>query len=371
MRLGVWTFAPVIEARIRYDDNIFREETDRDGSLIVTASPSATLASDWRRHSVKVEAAGEIGVFTASPEDNYFDGALRFEGVLDATRAARLRFRAHLERDHEARGGDDTPLGLEEPVQVSIFGGSLTGQYAPGRLRIQPTLRWGRRDFQDADLIGGGVSDQDDRDRTEAGAEILLGWRWTRRTELTASLSAFVEDFDTELDRGGFDRDSEGFRALIGAQFGRDGIWEGFAGLGLAHRTYDDPALEGFLGPVAEASVIWRPTRRWEVTGALSRRIEATTVAPASGADVAAVGVSARWSATRLIDVTAETGFERRDFRGAGRRDETFTLGAVAEWRVTRGATLRAGVRRIRERSNAAGEDQTTNVISVGATHKF
>ena len=371
IRIGVWRFEPIVAAEMRFDDNIFREETNGTSSAILTISPSATLRSDWRRHSVSVQLEARKGVFLSSSADDFLDGALRLEGVIDATRASRLRIRADLAREHEARGGDDNPAGLAEPVELTSAGVELTGQYAPGRLRAQPSLSWSRLDFDDAPGIGGGFLDQDDRDRRTLRAGLLIGWRWTRKTELFLDASVARIDFDDAVDRSGADRDNRAFRALVGARLGFSDLIEGSVAAGIAARDYDDPRLSGFAGPVAEIGLTWRPTRLIELRGALSRQLEETTIADAAGAEVISAGLDGRWAIRRLIDLTAAAGFENRRFRGAGRTDRTFSFGLGAEWRATRGATLILGARHVRERSDAVGEDHSSNQIWAGARYRF
>ena len=371
MRIGVWRFEPVIEAGFRHDGNIFREETGGQASLIATLAPSATLRSDWRRHSAAITGRIEAGFYTASPSDDWLDGEFGFEGIVDATRATRIRFRAGAARGHEARGGDDAPLSLAEPIRFTNLTASLAVQYAPGRLRLQPSLAWGRLNFRDTPLLNGGVSDQDDRNRDTMSLALLAGWRVSRKTEAFADIRLTSTDFNGARDRAGLNRDNTGVAALFGVELGKGRILEGRLAGGVAHRGYEDPLLNGFTGLVAETALIWRPTRLIELTVEADRRLEETTVIQASGVDVTSLGVEARWSVRRFVALTALAGFENRRFRGAGRRDRRLSFGLGAEWSATRGTVLALGLRHESERSNAIGEDHDVTIISLSARHLF
>lgn len=371
MRIGVWRFEPVIEAGFRHDGNIFREETGGQASLIATLAPSATLISDWRRHSAAITGRIAAGFYTASPSDDWLDGEVGFEGIVDATRATRIRFRAGAARGHEARGGDDAPLSLAEPIRFTNLSASLAVQYAPGRLRLQPSIAWERLNFRDTPLANGGLSDQDDRNRDVMSLSFLAGWRIGHKTEAFSDFRLALSDFGKARDRAGLNRDSTGVAALFGVELGKGRILEGRLAAGVAHRDYEDLRLNGFTAPVAEASLIWRPTRLLELEAEANRRLEETTVVQASGVDVTSLGVEARWSVRRFVALTALAGFENRRFRGTARRDRRLSFGLGAEWAVTRGTALTLGLRHERERSNAIGEDHDATIISLSARHLF
>lgn len=371
VRLGVWRFEPVVETALVYDSNIFRTETAARSDLISRTRAEAALRSDWRRHSVALSAEMEKGVFASSAADDYLEASAQLEGVLDVTRDARLRLRAGIAREREMRGGDDAPAELDGPVGLGAFFAEATGQYAPGRLRLQPSLAWRRLDFQDATLLSGATEDQDDRDRASLSASLFAGWRRTRRTELFAEASATLIDFDDPADRSGFDRDGASLRALIGARLDVSAFLEGSAAVGFARRSYDDPALPDFAGPVAEVDLKWLPTRLITLRLGLSRRIEETTVPGASGADVSTAALSADWSIRRFVTLNARLGLESRRFRGAGRTDETITAGIGAEWRATPHATLIFEAAQVLERSDAPGEDHDATRVSLIAAYRF
>lgn len=371
MRIGVWRFEPAIEAGVRHDGNIFREETGGRASLIAQVAPSATLRSDWRRHSAALNARLVAGFYTASPSDDWLDGEVGFEGIVDATRATRIRFRAGAARGHDARGGDDAPLSLTEPIRFTALSASLAAQYAPGRLRLQPSLAWERLNFRDTPVLNGGLGDQDDRNRNAVSFSVLAGWRVSRKTEAFADIRLTFTDFDRARDRAGLNRDSTGATALIGVELGKGRILEGRLAGGVAHRDHEDPRLNGFTGPVAEMALIWRPTRLTELKAEANRRLEETTVVQASGVDAASLGIEARWSVRRFVALTALAAFENRRFRGAQRRDRRLTFGIGAEWFATRGTALAFGLKHERERSNAIGEDHDATILSLSARHLF
>lgn len=101
VRVGTIILQPTLTLSGQYDGNIFRRETGRKASTILSVRAGATAQTDWRRHSIDLSAGVEAGHFTASSDDDYVDGQVSATGILDINRSARFRLRAGVERRHE------------------------------------------------------------------------------------------------------------------------------------------------------------------------------------------------------------------------------------------------------------------------------
>ncbi len=371
VRVGTIILQPTLTLQGQYDDNIFRQETGRKASTILSLRAGATAKTDWRRHSIDLSAAAEAGRFSASSDDDYLDGRIAATGIFDISRSSRFRLRAGIERRHERRGGDDAPTTLSGPVKETAAFVEATGQYAPGRLKFQPSVRFERRDFQDRRLIGGGIGDQDDRDRQIITGGVELGYNLPGPFEVTAQADLSRADFDDELDRGGFDRDNTRLRILAGARIDQERLVSGAVFLGYQKRWSDDPALSDFSGLAAEAQIEWRPRRFLTFAATARRAEEETTIIGAATASVAYGEVRAAWEVQRFVDLKAVAAYERRSFRGAGRRDKTLVLGVGADWRARETTTISAGYRFVDETSNAPGESSRANLFRITVEHRF
>lgn len=371
VRVGTIILQPTLTLSGQYDGNIFRRETGRKASTILSVRAGATAQTDWRRHSIDLSAGVEAGHFTASSDDDYVDGQVSATGILDINRSARFRLRAGVERRHERRGGDDTPTTLGRPVKEIAAFVEATGQYAPGRLKIQPSVRFEKRDFQDRRLIGGGIGDQDDRDRQIITGGIEFGYNLPGPFEMTARADLLRTDFDDARDRGGFDRDNTRLSILAGARIDQERLVSGAVLVGYQKRWSDDPALSDFSGPAVEAQVEWRPRRYLTFAATARRAEEETTIIGASATSVAYGEIKATWEVQRFVDLKAVAAYERRSFRGAGRRDKTLVLGVGAEWRARETTTISVGYRYIDETSNAPGESSRTNLVRLAVEHRF
>lgn len=371
IRLGAVLVRPVATVTTVYDDNIFRSARNRKASSILRAAGALSAETDWRRHALTLDAGAEAGVFARSPADDYLDARAEATAELDATRAFRARLTAGLARAHEARGGDDAPAALAGPIRLWRGHAEMAAQYAPGRLRAQPFVRAERLDYADRRLAAGGVADQDDRDRLGLGAGAKIVYAAPGAVSYFAEGEIRRIDYDRRRDRNGRDRDSTGFRAFAGIVLDPRGPLSGAVAVGWERRRFDDPGFRDVAGPAAEARIDWRPSRLFTLKLKARRGLEETTIAGAGAVRAASLEVAASYEVARFVDLNAEAGYERRSFRGAGRRDETLALGVGLRWRLRRDATLRVGARRVEEWSTAPGEGSRAHVVWVSAEYRF
>lgn len=371
LRLGSVIVRPVAQATTLYDDNIFRQQGIRRASVIQQLRAAAEAETDWTRHSLRVKAEIEAGFYARSGADDYLDAGMEAEGVLDISRAARLRARAGVARGHEMRGSDDAPVALAGPIKHNRVYADLTGQYARGRIRVQPYVGAEKIDYEDERLAAGGVADQDDRDRMILHGGVKLVYAPPGAVEYFTEGELRRTDFDDPFDRAGVDRDSTQYRILAGVSLAPRGKLSGSAAAGWRSRRFGDPSLRDVSGPALRAGLSWTPTQLLELGLNARRLVEETTVAGASSAVVTGARLTAVYEVRRFLDLMAEAAYERRSFRGAGRVDETLAVGAGLVWRARRGLSLRAAYRYVDESSDAPGESSRAHQVWVAAEYRF
>ncbi|MEM7267631.1 MAG: outer membrane beta-barrel protein [Pseudomonadota bacterium] len=371
VRIGTILLTPTVTASAIYDDNIFREDSGAKSSIEARAEASVKAATDWRRHALSLEFGAMAGAFTSSPADDYLDGFVAANAIIDATRATRARFRLRAQREHERRGDDDAPTALSGPIEQLALLADATIQYAPGRLRLQPSLRIERRDFQDRSLSAGGVADQDDRDRTVIGAGIEAAYNLPGPLEAVAAADLALTDFDAVRDRNGEDRDNTTISVDVGIESEPERIVSGAVSVGFFRRSQHDARLSDVSGFAGRGSVTWSPSRLWSIRLAGYRGVEETTIANASSTLVTYAEVEGKYEVRRFVDVSASAAFERRSFRGADRRDDTVTIGAGLVWKARETVTVSFGLRHLREWSNAPGEDARSNQAWLSVKTEF
>ena len=167
IRAGAFIINPSITVEESYNSNIFLEDSGVTDTFLTTIAPSLTIESNWNRHALRLVTGSEFGFFSHDSDDDYIDYNVGLSGVLDITRRAHIDGGFGYTHGHEARGTVDVPGTATEPVEFDGFSGDILGEVSTGRFRFQAFANAEDLNFEDVSLIGGGVSNEDDRDRFE------------------------------------------------------------------------------------------------------------------------------------------------------------------------------------------------------------
>ena len=371
IRAGAFIINPSITVEESYNSNIFLEDSGVTDTFLTTIAPSLTIESNWNRHGLRLETGAEFGFFSHDSDDDYIDYNAGLSGVLDITRAMRISGGFGYFRDHDQRGSVDVPGNIAEPVEFDGFTGDILGEMAFGRFRFEAFANTQYLDYEDAPLIGGGVANEDDRDRFAAEAGVEIGYGVRRGYEVFIRGSYLVTDYDDAVDDAGIDRDSTGFRVLGGLKVDFTRLVEASVGVGYLASFYDDPALADASGVAVDAGILWSVTPITSIFLNASRDINETTLTGASGSTTTAAEIGVRHELWRNLTLGASGGFADIDFNGISRNDQIYSAGLGAEWKMTRRLTLAPSYDfRLRD-SNAAGLDFTDHRVSLSLSYGF
>lgn len=341
-RFNSFRVQPSIAGGYEYDSNIFRENVNRNNAFTVEISPRVEVVSDWNRHGIRLTLDSEYGIRADNSDDNYFDYSAELAGILDITRRMRVLSSFGYRRGHEDRGTDDVAATLLA-VGPSEFGTvflNVLGEAAFGRFVVSPFFNGRQRDFDDVALVGGGIVNNDDRDRREIEAGVELSY------EVRNGFSAFVRpsylntNYSDAVDDGGNNRDSDGFRVLAGMKVDLTRLVEASVGVGYQAFDYESPLLSDFSGFAVDAQGIWSITPRLQLIFSASRSVVETTVGGASSAVRLGGEIGAEYDLLRTVVLKADAGFINIDYQGTARSDNLFSAGFGADWRVSRDFTV-------------------------------
>ncbi|MEM8731890.1 MAG: outer membrane beta-barrel protein [Pseudomonadota bacterium] len=371
IRAGAFIIQPSVSLGVGYDTNIFLEETNEDASFVATVSPRVNVISDWNRHEVALTAGGSYALIADSSDDNAFQFDVGLSGLLDVTRAVGITGNIGYEFVSEARGEDDTGLGITEPVTSHNVSAGLGADVVFGRVRVSPFGGVLMRDFQDVNLIGGGVDNQDDRDRVEYNAGLELGYSVRRGIEGFVRGQYGRINFQEAVDDAGVNRDSDGWRVLAGVKVDLTRLIEASAGFGYETRDFEDPTLSSVSGPSAELGVSWSITPLTTLNFDASRSFQETTITGSSVTNNTTLQFGVDHALLRNLDLGATLTYALEDFEGINREDNLFGVRLKADWRVMRLLTLTPSYQFRLGDSNSAGEDYTDHRFFLTATYGF
>lgn len=258
LRWGPLRVRPLLEVRdLGYDDNIFSDNANRVADYRATVAPEVEgLVLLGRRAFVEFDGGLGYTAYAENGDQNFLDRELdaritlplrRFGFFVDGRRAVTRERPADREdirptrRDRGWGAGAIVELGWRTELELGA-----------GRTRT-------RYEDPDANSI---VSDRLDRD--ERDTYLLASYTLAGRSRLTFRTERTERDFLrlVEVDGVFVDRDSSGWRSLLGVEIGRGGGLWGRVELGWATIDADDPSLATFDAWVGEAQVTyWADSR--------------------------------------------------------------------------------------------------------------
>lgn len=364
IRAGGFTVFPSISATTAYDDNIFSTDDGEEDDIVWTVAPRVHMDSNWANHFVRVFGAAELvryDDFGSEDQNNYNFGAL---GRLDIQRDSYLTAGASQRRLHEERSSPDDVNGIE-PTQYDIRAIDLGGFNRWNRVSANVDFRAENRDFDDVASSTGAIINNDDRDRDTYLVTLRGGYEIQPEYEAFAEVEFTKVDYDDDVDDNGFNRDSDGYEARLGARVDLTGLIFGDVFVGYLSREYDDPALQDADGPTAGLDLTWNVTPLTTAKAGIQRYLSETTSANSGGIVATGVRASVDHELLRSLLLNANAFYTVNDYEGIDREDDLIGAGLGANYLVNR--YLRFGVEytyRSRD-SNVAGNDYDNNIVMV------
>lgn len=280
-QLGSFLVYPEVVVTELSDDNVFSTHSDRvrDDALILT--PSVWVQSNWRRHYLAFNASGDFTRYdtqtTESTDDYRASGEGRFDFSADANVYGGLR----VAREHEDRESPEGRNGLE-PTRYKLARLYAGAFRKFGRLYLRAGVNALKLDFNDVPFLTGSgviaIINNDDRDRTQAGAGLRVGYQLTPRLLPFVQFSNDNRRYVSSVDDLGFDRDSNGKRLIAGLRTFSPGVYKLEVFAGLMRQDYEDPRLADVSKPSFGGNLVWETREGATVSASVDRTIEETTV---------------------------------------------------------------------------------------------
>jgi uncharacterized protein (PEP-CTERM system associated) len=175
-----------------------------------------------------------------------------------------------------------------------------------------------------------------------------------------------TRQFDRTVDSSGYRRSSSGLTGRAGASFELTRLVTGEASVGWQTRRYDDSRLSELRGLIADVSLVWTPTELTTVTLRGSSELADTTIPGVNGATSRKAELKIAHALMRQLTLTGSAGWAETAYSGISLKEDTLTLGAALDWKLSRTFAMRASFTHERLNSTAVGSDYTANVYMLG-----
>jgi len=363
MRAGGFMLFPTLDLEEAFDDNIFKADNGTVDDYILSLKPALSVNSQWSRHALNFLAGAETAFYADNDDENYTDYNFSADGRVDIRRDTHFEVDAGFSQNHEDRGSPDDANGVDPGEYTRMeFGGSFSHRF--NRVSIEPLFKASQLDYDDVRTSSGSTVNNDDRDRDEFSVGSRLGYMIVPdKYEAFVRFTYNQRDYDANLDDNGFNRDSDGFEAVVGTAIDFGGVTFGDVYVGYTQQKYDDAALKKIDGLVIGGSIFWNPTALTTINPFVTRSIEETTVGSASGYLNTTVGVNIDHELRRNFLLHGAIRFSSWEYEGVRRTDDYIKFSFGGEYLMSRYARLELTYELENRSSDAAGSDFTQNRV--------
>lgn len=337
--LGAFRAYPKLAVSAAYDSNLFRTEDNVRSDFLTRVQPSVRVESDWSRHRVLLVSSADLGVHRRHSSENYTDASLEAAGTIDIHGSLRLESAAGIARLHESRGSVDGDGG-SEPVTFFRWHGQAALAGEAGRFGFLIGADHVRLDYEDVPAVGGGVLNQDDRDRRVFGGFGRVSYAALPDSEVFVAGRYDLADFDAPTDDSGANRDSQSQSVVAGLEMDWGGITFGQVYAGWFAEQFDDDALDGASGFTAGGAISANVTPLTTLTLRGSRELRATVTSGASSLIQTEAAAGVDHELLRNLLLGASVRGRRLSFEGIDRTDDHLAAGIAADWLLGRHVQL-------------------------------
>jgi hypothetical protein len=368
VRIGDLDLKPYIEEDGGWASNPALIAGPPRGSSFETTEVGAALQSDWSRSDVHGELKAGYTDYFALPvlSAPYGSGTLdgRYDVSKDLSFDGEGRFNIAQESSSSLGLGSNSTGAISPLTTVATYGATAGGAQKFGDLTLALHGTYDRTDYQSVVLPGAGNLALDDNN--DWGLLARASYRLSEAVSPFLELGVDRRIYDSVTDSFGYDRDSYGETAKVGATLSFSKMLSGEASVGYGAREYQDPLLPNASAPLINASLIWSVTPLTTVTLKAQSAI-ADAVLVAASADVTHnYTIELSHALTRQITLGASAGYATDRYIGASLTDSTTTLALKAEYHLTREVVLKASASRQQYVSSAPNSNYVDDVFMLG-----
>lgn len=371
LRVGSMVLNPQLRAGVTYDDNIFATRNNKKSDFIGNVGAGLRARSDLPRHAFGMLVDLDGNKFADNEDEDFWHGNVEASGRFDIERETNVGGNLAVRRLTDPRDSPDDLNGTE-PSVYRLYQGSAFAQTGGASITSRLEAGVNRLEYDDVETSTGTLNTAE-RERDEFFANGTVGYRYLGAEQVYVRGQVNERNYRRAEDNSGFRRDSQGYRAEVGATFALGPLIFGDFAVGYQQQDYDDARFGSPGQLVYSGGLLWSPTRLTSV------RLEARS----EFAESFNTGSPGYWRDLYTLTVAHEirnnlVGFVRgvyteRDFETISREDEVYggDLGVV--YRLDRGLFI-DGEYRYRESDSSgqgAGAGYSRNLALVRLRRTF
>jgi len=294
-----------------YVDNIFAAPANEEGDYVFNIQPDVELRSQWSRHELILKGGVNHRTFSDFDDENTTDTDLEAAARIEIQRRTSARFRVTQAWLNERRTEASSPVSLE-PVEFTQGAVSAGVSHSFNRLKLDVDASQTEFDYDDA-----GALDQDFRDLSLTTLSARTSYAVSPATSVFFLYQWNDRDFDATNAR-----DSDGFRALVGADFDLTQLARGAVSVGYLNQEFDTSGMSNVEGVAVSATIEWFPSEITTIEFGLERTIDDTGVVGGTNTLSTVYSVRGDHELRRNVVLSAQASLREDEYEGALDRDE-------------------------------------------------
>lgn len=365
IRYGAFMVYPTLDVTEVYNDNVYATSDDEKSDFITQLSPGFKINSLWGRHSLNLHANLDQYWYARNSSENRTDWNVGTDGRLDVRRDTNVTAAVNYAHLHEDRGSATSPTSAAEPSEYKLFSSTLGLNHTFNRVTAGLSGSYDNYDYSDIRSFAGPMIDQSQRDRSEYGGALKVGYMVSPDTNVYAQGSLNKRSYRQTPPVVSFNRDSDGYAAVVGSDFKLARLVQGGVYVGYQSQSYDNPAFSNDSGVAYGANVNWYITPLTTIRLKGASTIEEADFGGASGYNARSVELGVDHELLRNVILAGDVGYENDDFGNITRKDDVYTAGLGVNYLLNQ--YLAVGVRySFTDRSSDnPGTDFTRNLIGI------
>lgn len=368
-RVGDLKLTPYVEQDVGWASNPNGVTTGAVGSGFETTEVGTAVQSDWSRNDLHGQLKGGYTDYFKAPTLNgpYGSGALdgRYDVSKDLSLDAEGRFSVARET-LTTLGVTAANGGASAVTTVSTYGATVGGAQKFGDLTLALHGTFDRTTYGDETDPTGGLGNLAADDYNDFGVKARASYRLSDVVSPFVELDADERRYDASTDAEGFVRNSTGLAGKAGLTIAYSPLLTGEASVGYGRRQYQDPRLPDVDAPLIDAALIWSATPLTTLTLKTQTQLQDSILAGASADISRGYTIDVAHALTRQVKLDVTGGYTTDDYVGVGLRDSTLTIGAGAEYHLSREVVIKASATRSQFTSSAPNSNYIANVFMLG-----
>jgi hypothetical protein len=349
--IGAMILSPRLEVGGGATNNAYFNPNRSVASVFLLQRASATLNSQWSRHSLRLSASDINREYIGESRRNEHLWSADAAGRLDIGRALQISANVNASRNLENLFSTEVSPTIAALSEYRRDYASIQASYTQGRVRSFVLLDRAEFRFEPVPLIAGGEIDQGNRDRKITRLTGQVEYARSPSVSFFTQLSVTRTNYDQDLRSGLPNAESKTARLLGGVNVDIAGQVRGTIGVGYSIRNYDSHLYRDIRGLSAEIDVDTFPTSRLTIGMNAQRRIQDSARGNLRPSFNTSIGLHADYELLRNFILSGATNYSHQRTSG-----DAYGASASGRFLASRRVSLRSTVRYNRRSAGSVSE---------------